>query len=167
MVNIDNITNKSFDGTTDNYPQTSDDNVLNKLDGFYDDTRLLGIELTLKALSNSKINKKSSEFVNGSAAATGSYVELGEIILTTEITNRNLVVAIFDNTTSSNVTITCKVEADGSTQGRAIRYNGDSGGGAVYAFEVDMPSSTRRLKFYASGSSSAGNLRVAGFAMPL
>ena len=166
-MDIENVKETSFDKSVNNYPQTSDDNVLNKLDGFYDDTRLLGIELTLKALSNNKINKKSSTFVSGSAAATGSYVKLTETVLTTEVTNRYLAVAIFDNTTSANVTITCKVEADGTTQGNAIRYNGDSGGGALYVYEVDMPSSTRRLAFYASGSSSAGNLRVVGFVMPL
>ncbi len=168
-MDIDNIKETSFNKGVNNFPQTSDDNVLNKMDGFYDDTRLLGIELTLKALSSNKINYKVSTFANGSVApVAGSYTKITSVTVSSEIAKRWLIFAMFDNSNDADRVITARVTANGVNIGKQIRYNAKGGGGGTFAFVTAVSSGTRTYDFeiYTSNT-DVGNLRVDVSMVPL
>ena len=161
-MNIENIKETNFTKDANNFPMTSDDNVLNKLDGFYDDTRLLGIELAIKALSNNKINYKTTITGNGSVpSVANSYVKITSVTVSSDIARRWLILAIFDNDNNVDRVVTCRVSSSGTQIGKALRFNATGGGGATYAFETYVPDTTRTYDFEASATNTdIGNVRV-------
>lgn len=168
-MNIENIKETNFTKDVNNLPMTSDDNVLNKLDGFYDDTRLLGIELTLKKLSESKIAYRDDIIANGSVApVANTYARITSVTVSSEIAKRWLIFAVFDNGSHADTVLTSLVESNGTQIGKQIRYNGFNGGGGTFAFTTTVSSGTRTYDFETyTDNTSVGNLRVDVRMVPL
>lgn len=134
-MQIDNIKETNFTKGVNNLPLTSDDNVINKLDGFHDDTRMLGIELTLKALNYNKQNSNPVLYSSGSVPnVQNQYQTVFTFNLSPEISKKWLIIARFyiSDSISNAILIARGYENDRWEQG-FVRYNGYNGGGAVYA----------------------------------
>lgn len=168
VVNIDNIKETNFSKDTSNLPLTSDDNVLNKLDGFFDDTRLLGIEMALKGLSQNKIGWKDTVLASGSVASVAnSEVQIASISLNAVLAKRWLLCAFFDCTSNANSVVSGIVKFGGNQVARIIRYNASSGGGASWVYPVAINSGTNTFDFSSYAFANVGNLRVMVAAIPL
>lgn len=161
-MNIENIKETNFTKDVNNLPMTSDDNVLNKLDGFYNDTRLLGIELALKALSKNKIAYSDDIVGSGSVAPVANTdVRITSVTVSSEIAKRWLIFAMFDNSSHADAVVSSKVMSNGVRIGKIIRYNAYNGGGGTFAFTTVVSSGTRTYDFETyTPTTSVGNLRV-------